>query len=104
MHFHVSLFRSFQIVLATLEFFFICIYFHDACGFYFVKKREFDQSIWLKNALGAAKRSMMRRFLVIGAFSLAQKPRSIKLAKYCIENTISLKTKHDFLIVKKETS
>lgn len=41
---------------------------------------------------------------MIGAFSLPQKPRSIKLAKYCIENTISLKTKHDFLIVKKETS
>ena len=46
-----------------------------------------------KNAQGVALEQQMRRFQLISSFSLPQKPRSIKIAKYWIENAISLKTK-----------
>ena len=49
--------------------------------------------IWSKNALGVALERQMKSFLLISSFSLPQKPRSIKIVKYWIENAISLKTK-----------
>ena len=84
-HFYVAF--SFQIILATLYFFF------QIKSTSMTLAAVISLRVRSKNAQGVALEQQMRRFQLISSFSLPQKPRSIKIAKYWIENAISLKTK-----------